>query len=90
MSTLNTSEGLGRTPARSRRYAHAVHGITDLDHAPPRQAIPLDVLEPLFDAWNDGIERAKRAYYGKTYLDRRIARAEANQRWRAKKKGQQQ
>ena len=90
MSTLNTSEGLGRTMRRTTRHNTATHGITDLDHAPSRQAIPLDVLKPLFDAWNDGIERAKRAYYGKTYLDRRIARSEANQRWRAKKKGQQQ
>ena len=65
MSTLNVTEGLGRTPARPT-IRHSGHGIRDLDRAQPRQAIPLAELEDAFAEWTAAVDRAKDAYYGKT------------------------
>ena len=63
------------------------HGIRDVDHPPPRQAIPLAELEDAFAEWTAGVDRAKAAYYGSTkFYAARTAASQKQQRYRARKK----
>lgn len=63
--SLNTTNDLGRTPARSTRR-NGGHGIRDVDLPQPRRGVPLDVLAAELARWNYRQERAKDDYYRRT------------------------